>query len=119
MTDQGPETAMPTSDEVPSAAALDELPENTGVVEQASLATLLDVTLPVTIEFGQTRMTVQEVLELGCGSVVQLDRSVGEPVDVYVSDRKLAEGEVVVIGEHFGVRLTRVMGARESVETST
>jgi flagellar motor switch protein FliN/FliY len=74
-----------------------------------SLDTLLDVSLPVAIEFGRTHMTVQEVLELGSGSVIQLDRMVGEPIDVYISDRKLAEGEVVVIGEHFGVRITRIV----------
>lgn len=78
-----------------------------------SLDTLLDVSLPVAIEFGRTHLTVQEVLELGSGSVIQLDRMVGEPIDIYVSDRKLAEGEVVVIGEHFGVRITRVVTSSE------
>ncbi len=75
-----------------------------------SLDALLDVSLPVAIEFGRTHLTVQEVLELGNGSVIQLDRMVGEPIDIFVSDRKLAEGEVVVIGEHFGVRITRIVG---------
>jgi flagellar motor switch protein FliN/FliY len=78
-----------------------------------SLDTLLEVSLPVAIEFGRTHMTVQEVLELGSGSVIQLDRMVGEPIDIYVSDRKLAEGEVVVIGEHFGVRITRIVAGPE------
>ena len=80
-----------------------------------SLETLLDVSLPVAIEFGRTHMTVQEVLELGSGSVIQLDRMVGEPIDIYISDRKLAEGEVVVIGEHFGVRITRIVANAEPV----
>jgi flagellar motor switch protein FliN/FliY len=75
----------------------------------ASLDTLLDVSLPVAIEFGRTTMTIQEVLELGTGSVIELSRMVGEPVDIFVSDRKLAEGEVVVVGEHFGVRITRIL----------
>jgi flagellar motor switch protein FliN/FliY len=79
----------------------------------SSLDTLLDVSLPVAIEFGRTHMTVQEVLELGSGSVIQLDRMVGEPIDIYVSDRKLAEGEVVVIGEHFGVRITRIVAGAD------
>lgn len=78
-----------------------------------SLDTLLDMSLPVAIEFGRTHMTVQEVLELGSGSVIQLDRMVGEPIDIYVSDRKLAEGEVVVIGEHFGVRITRILSGSD------
>lgn len=75
-----------------------------------SLDALLDVSMPVAIEFGRTHLTVQEVLELGNGSVIQLDRMVGEPIDIFISDRKLAEGEVVVIGEHFGVRITRIVG---------
>ena len=122
MTDATPATDTPGAEsspaDAPSTAALDELTEDTRAGEQLPLATLLDVTLPVTIEFGSTRMTVQEVLGLGCGSVIQLDRSVGEPVDVYVSDRKLAEGEVVVIGEHFGVRLTQVMNTTDTAGTS-
>lgn len=103
---------------------LSELPTGAsrGAGSGGSLETLLDVSLPVAIEFGRTHMTVQEVLELGSGSVIQLDRMVGEPIDIYISDRKLAEGEVVVIGEHFGVRITRIvagnepaLGAREAV----
>ncbi len=73
---------------------------------------LLDVSMPVVIEIGRTSMTVQEVLQLGTGSVVALDRMVCEPVDVYVGDRKLAEGEVVVVGEHFGVRISSVVAGR-------
>jgi flagellar motor switch protein FliN/FliY len=72
---------------------------------------LLDITMPVAIEIGRATMTVQEILNLGIGAVVQLDRIVGEPVDIYVSDRKFAQGEVVVVGEHFGVRITRVLSA--------
>jgi flagellar motor switch protein FliN/FliY len=70
---------------------------------------LLDLSLPISIELGRTSMTVQEILSLGRGSVIQLDRLAGEPIDIYVSDRRFAEGEVVVLGEHFGVRITRVL----------
>jgi flagellar motor switch protein FliN/FliY len=73
---------------------------------------LLDLTLPVAIELGRTNMTVQEILRLGRGSVVQLDRLAGEPIDIYVGDRRFAEGEVVVLGEHFGVRITRIHAAK-------
>lgn len=82
-----------------------------GATGTASLDTLLDISLPVSVEFGSTRMTVQEILDLAAGSVIQLDRLVGESIDVYVSDQKLAEGEVVVIGEHFGVRITRIVSS--------
>ena len=74
-----------------------------------ALDALLDVSMPVVIEMGRTSLTVQQVLELAAGSVIELEKLVGEPVDVYVSDRKLAQGEIVVVGEHFGVRITRVL----------
>jgi flagellar motor switch protein FliN/FliY len=75
----------------------------------SGLDSLLDVTLPVVVEFGRTQMTVQEVLQLGPGATFQLDRTVGDPVDILVSDRKLALGEVVVVGEYFGIRITKVL----------
>ena len=96
------------------APNLYELPAGAGRNNGSSLDTLLDVSLPVAIEFGRTSMTVQEVLELGAGSVIQLDRMVGEPIDIYVGDRRLAEGEVVVIGEHFGVRITRILSGADA-----
>ncbi len=84
----------------------------------APLDNLRDMTLPVSIEFGRTSMTVQEVLGLTPGSVIQLERMVGEPIDIFVSDRKLAEGEVVVIGEHFGVRVTRIISEADEMLVS-
>ena len=80
------------------------------------LSMLLDLTLPVSIELGRTSMSVQEILQLGRGSVVQLDRLAGEPVDIYVGERLFAQGEVVVLGEHFGVRITRIAGAAAARE---
>ena len=78
---------------------------------EVPLGMLLDLSLPVSIELGRTSMTVQEILRLGRGAVIQLDRLAGEPIDVYVGDRKFAEGEVVVLGEHFGVRIVRIFSA--------
>ncbi len=79
---------------------------------EVPISLLLDLTLPVSIELGRTSMTVQEVLRLGRGSVVQLDRLAGEPIDIFVGDRRFAEGEVVVLGEHFGVRVTRILSKK-------
>jgi flagellar motor switch protein FliN/FliY len=103
------------SPEISSGPALNELNGGSRNVASASLDTLLDVSLPVAIEFGRTTMTIQEVLDLGAGSVIQLSRMVGEPIDIFVSDRKLAEGEVVVVGEHFGVRITRIVSGGDPV----
>jgi flagellar motor switch protein FliN/FliY len=77
--------------------------------DPAALSLVYDLTVPVAIELGRTRMSVQEVLALGRGSVIQLDRLAGEPIDVFVGDRRFAEGEVVVVGEQFGVRITRII----------
>jgi flagellar motor switch protein FliN/FliY len=81
----------------------------TELIPPSTFDALLDISMPVAIEIGRASMTVQEILQLGIGSVIQLDRIVGEPVDIYVSDRKFAQGEIVVVGEHFGVRITRVL----------
>lgn len=89
--------------------ALDAAKTDEAAAGVGTLAALMDVPMPVVIEIGRTSLTVQEILELGIGSVIQLDRMVGEPVDVYVSNRKLAQGEVVVVGEHFGIRITRLL----------
>ena len=77
---------------------------------------LYDLTMPVAIELGRTRMSVQEILGLGRGSVIQLDRLAGEPMDVFVGDRRFAEGEVVVVGEQFGVRITRILQPQGSAD---
>ena len=102
------ETNAPQHAEQTEAAVVD----NNG---NGPLDALLDVSVPVVIEFGRTNMMLQDVLNLGPGSVVELDRAVGEPVDVYVSDRKLAEGEVVVVDDQFGIRITRICSDRSIV----
>jgi len=79
---------------------------------RGALDALLDVSVPVVIEFGRTSMMLQDVLELQPGSVIQLDRSVGEPVDIFVSDRKLAAGEVVVVDDRFGIQITDILTDR-------
>lgn len=72
------------------------------------LDAVMELELPVSIELGRTHMAVEDVLALGRGSVVQLDRLVGQPVEVYVSDKRFATGEVVVMGEQFGVRIISI-----------
>jgi flagellar motor switch protein FliN/FliY len=70
---------------------------------------LLDVTVPVTIELGSAEMYLRDILDLGPGSVVRLDRSVGEPVDVLVNGERVGQGEVVVVDDQFGVRITELL----------
>jgi flagellar motor switch protein FliN/FliY len=91
------------------APDLAELGDGIASGTEVPISMLMDLTLPLSIELGRTRMTVQEILRLGRGSVVQLDRLAGEPIDIYVADRRFAEGVVGVMGEHFGVRITRII----------
>ena len=95
-----------------------ELSPNGASHSEVPMSMLLDLSLNVSIELGRTRMTVQDILRLGRGSVVQLDRLRGEPIDVLVGERRFAEGEVVVIGEHFGIRITRIVAPVASSELS-
>jgi flagellar motor switch protein FliN len=73
---------------------------------------ILDVALQVRVELGSTEMTVEKVLALGVGSVVELDKLAGEPVDIVVNNRLIARGEVVVVEENFGVRVTEIVAQR-------
>jgi flagellar motor switch protein FliN/FliY len=88
------------------AGAIGLGPSARGGQDAVPLEMLRDVSLPVIVEVGRTEATVQEVLRLGIGSVVTLDRAVGEPVDLFVSDRLMARGEVVVVAGKLGVRVT-------------
>jgi len=97
------------------AAEFGELAPGVSDERPASISRLYDLNMPVSIELGRTRMSVQEILSLGRGSVIQLERLAGEPIDVFVGDRRFAEGEVVVLGEQFGVRITRVLGGGSAV----
>ena len=84
-------------------------------VNDANIGLILDVPLQVTVELGRTKKLIKDVLELSTGSVIELDRLAGEPVDVLVNGKLLAKGEVVVIDENFGVRVTDIVSSVERV----
>lgn len=77
--------------------------------EARNLEMLLDIPLQVTVQLGKTKRTVKEILELSSGSIIELDKLAGEPVDIHINDRLIAQGEVVVIDENFGVRVTDII----------
>ncbi|AMW98499.1 flagellar motor switch phosphatase FliY [Rummeliibacillus stabekisii] len=85
--------------------------ENTNLKqsEARNLDMLLDIPLQVTVELGRTKRSVKEILELASGSIIELDKLAGEPVDILVNSRLIAKGEVVVIDENFGVRITDIL----------
>ncbi|KUP08675.1 flagellar motor switch protein FliN [Bacillus coahuilensis m2-6] len=85
--------------------------------EARNLNMLLDIPLSVTVELGRTKRSVKEILELSQGSIIELDKLAGEPVDILVNNRLIAKGEVVVIDENFGVRLTDIVSQTERIKT--
>lgn len=76
---------------------------------EQKLELLYDLQMPVTIELGRTNMIIRDILRLGRGSVIEFDKLVSEPVDVLINGKKVAEGEVVVIDKHFGIRITTLI----------
>jgi len=78
---------------------------------------ILDVTLQVTVEVGRARMTIQDLLQLGQGSVVELEKLAGEPLDIYINGKAVARGEAVIVNEKFGVRLTDIISPEDRVES--
>lgn len=77
---------------------------------------LLDVPLEVNVELGRTRMTIQDLLQLGPGSVVELDKVAGEALDILVNGRLVARGEAVVVNDKFGVRITDIVSPQERIQ---
>jgi len=73
-----------------------------------NLRLILDLPLRITVELGRARLTVRKILELGEGSVVELDRRIGEPVDIFLGEKLIARGEVVTVGDRFGVRIASI-----------
>jgi flagellar motor switch protein FliN len=94
----------------------DTLNEGAGeVAADVSLDMILDVPVTLAMEVGRTRISIRNLLQLNQGSVVELDRAAGEPLDVFVNGTLVAHGEVVVINEKFGIRLTDVISPAERV----
>ncbi len=85
-----------------------QLPSNIGFI--------LDIPLQLSVEIGRTRMIINDLLQLGQGSVVELDKLAGEPFDVLVNSKLIARGEVVVVNEKFGIRLTDIISPTERIE---
>ena len=92
-----------------------ELQKTGGGKGSFDLDFILDIPLTLTVELGRCRMLINEWLQLGQGSVVELQKIAGEPMDVYVNQRLIARGEVVVINEKFGVRLTDIISPAERI----
>jgi len=98
---------------------MDELVENSGSVagtEDVKLDAILDIPVHISMEIGRTQISIRNLLKLNQGSVVELDRLAGEPMDVLVNGTLIARGEVVVVNEKFGLRLTDIISPAERVK---
>jgi flagellar motor switch protein FliN len=82
-----------------------------------SLDLILDIPLTVAVELGRSKMLINDLLQLGQGSVIELEKLVGEPLEVLVNQKLVARGEVVVVNEKFGVRLTDIVSTMERVKS--
>jgi len=100
-------------------AAFEELGEDAGGARkgETSLDVILDIPVTLSMEIGRSKISIQNLLQLARGSVVELDRMAGEPLDVLVNGTLVAHGEVVVVNDKFGVRLSDVVSPAERVNT--
>lgn len=90
-------------------AQFQQFDENKITIEKKNISLIMDVPLQVTVELGRTQKMIKDILEFGPGSIIELDKLAGEPVDILVNSKIIAKGEVVVIDESFGVRITDII----------
>ena len=104
-----------TTEEAPFAEA-DSFLGTSNRADSNSLEILMDIPLEISVELGRMKMPVRDVIDLGAGSIVEIDKAAGEPVDVLVNGRLVAKGEVVVIEDSFGVRITEILSPNERLQ---
>ena len=93
-----------------------ESSSNSSVGDDVNLDVILDIPVTISMEIGSTKINIRNLLQLNQGSVVELDRMAGEPLDVVVNGTLIAHGEVVVVNEKFGIRLTDIISPAERVK---
>jgi flagellar motor switch protein FliN/FliY len=110
-------SAEMSAEEQAQAAAFDNLRDDSILDSKrdVNLETILDVPVTLSMEVGRSRIPIRNLLQLNQGSVVELERAAGEPLDVFVNGTLIAHGEVVVVNEKFGIRLTDVISPAERI----
>ena len=114
--DSGPDTSRPAGhpgEDSYEFTALKDSPDNDS---SGNLDFILDVPLDITVELGRTQMQIHELLKLSQGSVIELSKLAGEPLEILANNRLIAKGEVVVLNEKYGTRLTEVISPIERIE---
>jgi flagellar motor switch protein FliN len=130
-TDTVEKASPPATDEVrsaefpefaePPAQAVSDIATTTGETAETSVgddkvSIIMDLELPIAIELGRTKMLIRDLVQLGPGSIIELNKHADEPVDLYINEKKFARGEVVVIDENFGVRITEILRIEERLQ---
>lgn len=102
-------------DDAELKSVIDDEDDRSGELKKLDL--ILDIPLTVTVELGRCKMLINDLLQLGRGSVIELKKLVGEPLEVLINDKLVARGEVVVVNDKFGVRLTDIVSPMERAQT--
>ncbi|HMZ56070.1 MAG TPA: flagellar motor switch protein FliN [Nitrospira sp.] len=106
-----------SNDEVsPQPTSFPPVDNHGAVPANKNIEFVLDIPLQVTVQIGSTRMLIRELLQLGQGSVIELTKLAGEPMEVLVNNKLVARGEVVVVNEKFGIRLTDVVSPNQRIQ---
>lgn len=112
-----PEELKELLDDDFSAIVPDTEPEeSSGLLEKRGLEFLFDVPLQVSVEVGRSRILLRDLLKMGEGHVIELDKMAGDPLDLYVNSRLIARGEAVMVGDKFGIKLTDVVSTSDRIE---
>ena len=110
-------TAQAATSAIAGARVFQPLQSNTGLdIAKGDIDRVLDVPVQLTAELGRTRITIKNLLQLSQGSVVELDGLAGEPMDVFINGYLIAQGEVVVVNDKFGIRLTDIITPSERIQ---
>jgi flagellar motor switch protein FliN/FliY len=109
---QTEQTDEQTSDTMQAKTAQFEEAVDTGADSGKNLDILMDIKMPITVVIGKANVSFKRLLQLGPDSVLELDRLVGQPADLYVQDIRLATGDIVVVNDHYGIRIREVIGSK-------
>ncbi|MBI4000773.1 MAG: flagellar motor switch protein FliN [Nitrospira defluvii] len=115
-TAQSGPTTTDTGEANPQPTSFPPVDNQCAVPANKNIEFVLDIPLQVTVQIGSTRMLIRELLQLGQGSVIELNKLAGEPMEVLVNNKLVARGEVVVVNEKFGIRLTDVVSPNQRIQ---
>ena len=107
---------LDSGSEGPSLPKFTDLKKDPSKIRPDNLDFILDIPLEVTAELGRTKMMINDLLQLGQGSIIELSKLAGEPLEILVNGRLIARGEVVVVNDKFGIRLTDIISTTERIE---